>query len=57
MSDSTKRFGELLLSLGALDQKQIDIISNYQKENPDMRFGQIAVHLGFINQELLKKYL
>ncbi|MDA3811159.1 MAG: hypothetical protein PF518_12625 [Spirochaetaceae bacterium] len=57
MSDSIERLGEMLQRLGALTDKQINEILNYQKENPTMLFGQIAIKLGFITNELLEKYL
>lgn len=57
MKDSTERFGELLVRLGAITEEDINIILSYQKTHPDLRFGQIAVKLGFITVEKLKKYL
>ena len=56
MMDSTERFGELLVRLGAITEEDIQIILNYQKKHPDLRFGQIAVKLGFITPELLGRY-
>ena len=56
MKDSTERFGELLVRLGAISEEDINTVLEYQKEHPDLRFGQIAVKLGFITQELLGKY-
>ena len=54
--DSTERFGELLVRLGAITEKDIKTILDYQKEHPDLRFGQIAVKLGLITKELLARY-
>lgn len=48
MSDSTERLGTLLFRMGALNQKQIDDILEYQKEHKDMRFGKIAITLGYV---------
>ncbi len=56
MKDSTERFGELLVRLGAITDDEVHIILDYQKEHPDLRFGQIAVKLGFITPELLGRY-
>ncbi len=53
MKDSTERFGELLFRLGAISEDNIKTILEYQKEHPDLRFGQIAVKLGFITSDLL----
>lgn len=57
MSDSTERLGKLLQSMGALTEQQINNIMKYQKENPEILFGQIAIRLGYITKELLNKYL
>jgi len=57
MSDSTERLGELLVKLGALNQQQVSDIRKYQIAYPDIRFGQIAIKLGYITKELLEEYL
>ena len=57
MSDSTERLGEMLHRLGALSLEEIEDILKYQKENPGILFGQIAVMKGYITRELLDKYL
>ena len=57
MQDSTERLGEMLVRLGALKKEQIAEILSYQIEHPGMLFGQIAVQLGFITEEVLDKYL
>lgn len=57
MSDSTERFGELLLKLGTLTQQQTDDILKHQKEHPDMLFGHVGIHPGYITGDLLKEYL
>ena len=54
--DSTERFGELLVRLGAITENDIKTVLDYQKEHPDLRFGQIAVQMGLITSELLSKY-
>lgn len=57
MSDSTERLGEMLHRLGALSLEEIEDILSYQKDNPDILFGQIAIMKGYITRELLDKYL
>jgi hypothetical protein len=57
MQDSTERLGELLVRMGAMSQEQVEAVLAYQKEHPDRLFGQIAVKLGFITEEVLQKYL
>lgn len=57
MPDSTERLGELLMRMGALNEEQVEEILAYQKEHPDMLFGQIAIRLGYITEEVLQRYL
>ena len=57
MSDSTERLGELLHRMGALTKDEIEDILSYQKKNPNILFGQIAVMKGYITNEILDKYL
>jgi len=57
MSDSTLRLGELLHRLGILSTDQINDILAYQKDHPNILFGQIAVKKGYITRELLEKNL
>jgi hypothetical protein len=57
MSDSTERLGQLLVRMGALTQEQVAEILEYQKDHPDILFGQIAVKLGYITREKLDKFL
>ena len=57
MPDSTERLGELLVRMGALREEQVKHILEYQKEHPDMLFGQIAIRLGYITEEVLQRYL
>ncbi len=57
MPDSTERLGELLVRMGALSQEQVEKVVQYQKEHPDLLFGQIAVRLGYITEEVLQQYL
>ena len=57
MPDSTERLGELLVRMGALSQEQVEEILRYQKEHPDMLFGQIAVQRGYISEKVLQQYL
>ncbi len=56
MKDSTERFGELLVRLGAITEEDVKIILDYQKNHPEQKFGQIAVKLGFITGDLLSRY-
>jgi hypothetical protein len=57
MADSTERLGELLVRVGAITPEQVREILDYQKEHPGQLFGQIAIELGFITEEMLQRYL
>jgi hypothetical protein len=57
MPDSTERLGELLVRLGAITEQQVQEILVYQKEHPEMLFGQIGIRLGFITEEKLEMFL
>jgi hypothetical protein len=57
MPDSTERLGQLLVRMGAITQEQVEAVLEYQKEHPDLLFGQIAIRLGYITEEVLQQYL
>ncbi len=57
MSDSTLRLGELLHRLGVITEEQINDVLEYQKDHPEILFGQIAIQKGYITRELLEKHL
>ena len=57
MSDSTERLGEFLVRKGELVPGQVNKVLEYQGQHADMLFGQIAVEMGFISDEILEKYL
>ena len=49
-SECGQTVGAFALRLGALSLDQIDAIIDFQSSEP-MKFGQIAVHLGFLTEE------
>ena len=57
MSDSTKRFGELMVVLGVITEQQVEEILEYQKIHSNLLFGQIAVKLNFLTEEKLRDFL
>ena len=56
MNDSTVRFGELLVRVGALTKEHVNDILEYQQNHPAMLFGQIAVELGYIDKKVVENY-
>lgn len=57
LKDSTERLGQLLVRMGLLKNENVAEILDYQKQHPDILFGQIAVKLGYISSDKLNKYL
>lgn len=51
------KIGTQLINLDLLSFEQAEAILNFQIEHPSMKFGEIAVHLGFISQDELDSYL
>ena len=51
------KIGEKLVQAGEFTQEQIEKVLEYQREHPGSLFGQIAVELGYITDETLKKHL
>lgn len=51
------KIGTQLINLDLLSFEQAEAVLNFQLEKPTMKFGEIAVHLGFITQEELDTYL
>ena len=60
MSDdvqSNERIGEFLVRIGALSQEQSRKVLKRQQQNPDKLFGEIAIEMGFINDDAINAYL
>ncbi len=53
----TERIGEFLLRIEALTEPQQDEILERQQTNPDKKFGEIAIELGYINDDAIDRYL
>lgn len=49
-----EKIGEQLIKLELLSFEQAEIILQYQKKNKEMKFGEIAVKLGFLDEEQVK---
>lgn len=54
---SIERIGEFLRRIGALSNEQVEEILARQRETPDKKFGQIAVELGYISEDLIDRFL
>ncbi len=51
------RIGEFLVQIGAMKQYQVDDVLRVQKKGDQRMFGEIAIELGYVNDEAIKKYL
>ena len=53
----SERIGETLVRIGAIKPHQVDDICRVQKEGDSRLFGEIAIEYGYINDEVLRKYI
>ena len=52
-----ERIGEGLLRIGAISQEDVDDILAKQKAGDERMFGEIAIELGYIDDEVLASFL
>ena len=55
--EMSERIGETLVRIGAIKPYQVEDVLCAQKAGDDRVFGEIAIELGYINDEVLKKYV
>ncbi len=51
------KIGEFLVSIEAISQEQCQEVLDIQNREPDRLFGEIAIELGYINDEAIDRYL
>ncbi|MGA2976507.1 MAG: hypothetical protein ABSF77_14460 [Spirochaetia bacterium] len=51
------RIGEFLMQIGAMKQYQVDDVLRVQKEGDNRMFGEIAIELGYVNDDAVKQYI
>jgi hypothetical protein len=51
------KIGEFLMEIGAMKQYQVDDVLRVQANGDKRMFGEIAIELGYINDEALQKYI
>lgn len=54
---SVERIGEFLRRIGAITNRQVEEILAAQRAEPERRFGEVAVELGFISEDLIDRFL
>ncbi len=52
-----EKIGEGLVRIGAMTEEQVKEVLKRQAEGDTRLFGEIAISLGYINDEAIKKYL
>jgi hypothetical protein len=52
-----ERIGEGLIRIGAMNQEQVDNVLAKQKSGDKRLFGEIAIDLGYINDQAIRDYL
>jgi hypothetical protein len=53
----SEKIGEFLQRIGVINQQQVQEILDAQKAGDNRLFGEIAIEFGYVNDELLKKYI
>ena len=53
----SEKIGETLVRIGAIKPFQVEDVLRAQRTGDNRLFGEIAIELGYINDEVLKKYV
>jgi len=53
----SERIGEFLIRIGVMKLDQVEEILQVQEAGDTRLFGEIAIEFGYINDEILKKYV
>ena len=53
----TEKIGEFLQRIGVMNQQQVQEILDAQTAGDTRMFGEIAIEFGYINDEVLRKYI
>ena len=52
-----ERIGEGLIRIGAMTEEQVKDVLARQKDGTNRLFGEIAIELGYVDDEAIKRYL
>jgi len=55
--NSVGKIGEFLVQIGAMKSWQVHDVLRAQKDGDSRLFGEIAIEFGYIDDEVLKKYI
>ena len=53
----TEKIGEFLVRIGVAKQSQVDEVLRIQQAGDYRLFGEIAIELGYINDDILRRYV
>ena len=53
----SEKIGEALVRIGAMKPYQVEDVLRAQAAGDNRLFGEIAIEFGYINDEVLKKYV
>ncbi len=53
----SEKIGEFLKRIGVMNEHQVQEVLDAQKAGDSRMFGEIAIEFGYINDEVLKKYI
>lgn len=51
------RIGDFLVTIGAITREQVDHVLRLQKGGDSRIFGEIALELGYLNDDAIKRYV
>ena len=51
------RIGDFLVKIGAMDAEQVDYVLRLQSGGDSRIFGEIALELGYLNDDAIKRYV
>ncbi|MBN2655500.1 MAG: hypothetical protein JXR86_00460 [Spirochaetales bacterium] len=54
---AVEKIGEGLVRIGAMTQEQRNQVIEKQNQGDERMFGEIAIDLGFINDEIIMNYI
>ncbi|MBB6481906.1 hypothetical protein [Spirochaeta isovalerica] len=54
---AVEKIGEGLVRIGAMTQEQRNQVIEKQNEGDERMFGEIAIDLGYINDEIIMNYI
>jgi hypothetical protein len=52
-----ERIGDFMMRIGAMKMNQVDEVLRLQKAGDTRQFGIIAIELGYVKEEAVKRYL